>query len=158
MRIPRIDQLLDDCENHLSSTGSTGTEIEYLLTRSVLVLICAQFEEKIRATIREKCDTVDDESLRTFLDSCVRAVFRSLKVDEMGSLLNRFGSNHKENFKERISVNPQAVTLYNNLVTNRHQVAHADRLHMSLHEVKGFYEQGHIILDFFREALLGGNA
>jgi hypothetical protein len=48
MRLLRIDQTLELCENHLTSTKAEGTEIEALLTRSLLVLICAEFRANHR--------------------------------------------------------------------------------------------------------------
>lgn len=43
-------------------------------------------------------------------------------------------------------------TLY--IITNRNQVAHAEGSNATFKDVKEFYEEGHIVLDFFSEALL----
>ncbi len=153
MRLVRIDQAFEECEKHLSSTKAFGTEIENLLTQSLLVLICAEFEQKIEAIIREKCAVIQDGSLREFVGSCVSAVFRSVKSSDIAGLLNRFGGAYKEIFKQKTDANQVAVTLYNNIVTNRHGVAHSGGGNATFSEVKDFYEKGHIVLDFFREAL-----
>lgn len=153
MRLARIDQTLEECEKHLSSTKAFGTEIENLLTRSLLVLICAEFEQKIEAIVQEKCATIPDRSLREFVGSCVGAVFRSVRSSEIAGLLNRFGGTYKEIFKQKADANQVAVTFYNNIVTNRHGVAHSDGGNATFLEVKDFYEKGHVVLDFFREAL-----
>src|SRR6266568_7812149 len=100
MRIARIDQTLEQCENHLSSTSAFGTEIENLLTGSLLVIICAEFERKIESIIQEKCATINDLFLRQFIDSCVGAVFRSVKSSEIAGLLNRFSPDYKESFNQ----------------------------------------------------------
>lgn len=154
MRLARIDQTLEECDRHLVSTGAQGTEIESLLTRSLLVLMCSEFEQKIEAIIQEKCASIGDSSLQEFFGSCVDAVFRSVKSSEMAGLLNRFGGGYKETFKNKTDANPVAVTFYNNIVTNRHGVAHSDGGNVTFLEVKRFYEEGHVVLDYFRESLL----
>jgi hypothetical protein len=154
MRLHRVDQTLEICESHLSSTKAQGTEIEVLLTRSILVLICSEFEQTIESIIQERCSSIDDESVKEFVGSCVDAVFRSVKSSEIAGLLNRFGRDYKEAFKQKADENPEAVTFYNNIVINRHSVAHADGGNITFSEVKRFYEEGHIVLDFFRDSLL----
>jgi hypothetical protein len=158
MRLVRIDQTLEECDKHLRQTGAQGTEIENLLTRSLLVLICAEFEQQIEAAIQEKCSSIRDPSLKEFISSCVGAVFRSVKSSEISGLLNRFGGDYKEKFKERTDANPVGVTFYNNIVTNRHDVAHAGGGNVTFADLKRFYEEGHVVLDYFREALLSASA
>ena len=82
MRLARIDRTLEKCEEHLSETDAFGTEIESLLTQSVLVIMCAEFERKIEELIRDKCSSVVDESIVEFMESCINAVFRSIKINE----------------------------------------------------------------------------
>jgi len=154
MKLARIDQILEKCGEHLSGTSSYGTEIENLLTQSLLVIMCAEFEQTIEKLLQEKCSSVSDPSIKEFLGSCVSAVFRSVKSNEMAGLLNRFGSPYKEAFNEKTNENQRAVTFYNNIVTNRHRVTHSDGSNVTFEEVKQFYEEGHVVLDFFREVLL----
>jgi hypothetical protein len=146
MRLARIDQTLEECDKHLASTGAQGTEIENLLTRSLLVLMCSEFEQEIEAIIQKKCASIKDSSLQEFFWSCVDAVFRSVKSSEMAGLLNRFGGSYKDAFKQKTEANPIAVTFYNNIVTNRHGVAHSDGGNVTFVEVKKFYEEGHVVL------------
>lgn len=69
MRIARIEQTLEECEQHLYASSAYGTEIESLLTQSLLVLMCAEFEQKIEALVQEKCSSVADTSIKEFLGS-----------------------------------------------------------------------------------------
>lgn len=154
MRILRIEQTFEKCEEHLSSSLAYGTEIESLLTQSILVIMCAEFEQAIENLVQEKCSTIDDASIKNFLGSCVDAVFRSVKSSDIAGLLNRFGPTYKEAFKQKIDDNQKAVTFYNNIVINRHGVAHSDGSNATFREVKQFYEEGHVVLDFFKQALM----
>lgn len=154
MQIPRIEQVLKKCEKHLSSTSMFGTEIENLLTQTILVIMCSEFEQKIKTITEEKCSPITDKSLR---DLCVGTVFRGVKSSGIADLLNCFGVDYKERFKQKSMENKDnevAVTYYNNIVVNRHGVAHSSGTIMTFKEAKEFYEKGHVVLDFFRDALL----
>ncbi|MGH8553001.1 MAG: HEPN domain-containing protein [Methylococcales bacterium] len=154
MRLTRIDQSLEICEEHLTRTVAYGTAIENLLTQSVLVIMCAEFEQAIERLIAEKCSSVSDPAIRDFIGSCVGTVFRSVKFSEMAGLLKRFGPPLRDAFKDKTDNNPRAVTYYNNIVENRHGVAHSAGSNVTFIELKKFYEEGHIVLDFFRDSLL----
>jgi hypothetical protein len=136
MRIVRIEQTLERCEEHLSSSSAYGTEIESLLTQSILVIMCAEFEQMIERLVQQKCSSIEDSSIKEFLGSCVSAVFRSVKSTEMAGLLNRFGPSYKEAFKQKTEDHQMAVTFYNNIVTNRHRVAHSEGSNATFREVK----------------------
>ena len=160
MRISRIDRTLERCEKHLSSAQAYGTEIESLLTQSLLVVMYAEFEQTIKSIVMEKCLSVTDDSIKGFFQSCVNTVVRSIKSTEITGLLGRFGPIHTEKFREQIQNNQRVETYYSNILTNRHSVAHSEGSNATFQEVKKFYEEGHVLLDFFREALLseGNNA
>ena len=154
MRIVRLDETLEKCHEHLSITSTYGTEIESLMTYSVLVLMCAEFEKTIEDILREKCASVADPSISAFFQSCVTAVFRSVGSSELAGLLNRFGPVYKASFTRSANENPIPVTFYNNIVVNRHRVAHSTGTNATFMEARRFYEEGHVVLDFFRNALL----
>ncbi len=46
------------------------------------------------------------------------------------------------------------IQYYNNIIVNRHGVAHSDGSRITFQDAVQFYEEGHIVLDFFREVLL----
>lgn len=153
MKIPKIDEILDSCDRHLVDTSASGTEIESLLTRAVLVLTCSVFEEKIELMIARRADRLNDPAMSAFFRSCVSAVFRSTMSSELAGLMNRFGPDFKRRFLERMQGHDRAVTFYNNIITNRHGVAHTQSITVTLRELRQFYEEGHIVLDFLEETI-----
>ena len=160
MQVARIDTALSDCENHLVNTSSQGTQIERLLTYSLLVVIYAEFEQMMKSIVQEKCDLIADESLRELVRKCLGNVSR-IQSGDIGDLLKRFGEDRKTAFRSKIDAttdNQKAETFYNNLITNRHDTAHSIGSNLTFDEVKRFYLPGHVLLDFFREALLSEDA
>ncbi len=154
MRLARIDKALEDCETHLNNTGAWNTEIERLLTYSVLVIVYAELEQAIEAIVQEKYTSIETPAIRKFVESGRDAGPRSIRSSELANFLDRFGDEYKSDFHTKIGENPTAETFYNNLITNRHDTSHSSGSNATFTEVKRFYEEGHVILDFFRESLL----
>jgi hypothetical protein len=153
MKILEIDEALNSCEQHLTSTNTAGTEIEALLTRAAVVLTCSAFEEQIEQIISRRAERLDDPAMVSFCKSCIKAVFRSTFKSDLAGLINRFGPKFKEHFNSLIQDHAKAVTFYDNIITNRQGVAHTKSLNITLKELREFYEEGHIILDFFNETI-----
>lgn len=153
MRLPRIEQAIQACEDHLVRASASGTEIEAHLTRAMLVLTCAVFEETIEALLHERACTLPEPCMQTFFKSCVDAVLRGIRTSDLSALLGKFGAEFKESFKRRLEAHEKSVVFYNNIVTNRHQVAHTEGLNVTLRELREFYEKGHIVLDNVRDTI-----
>ena len=149
MNIEEIDQALEDIQ------GFSGNErIKNLLTQALLILICAQFEKEITNFLTQRCASVSDEAIKNYIsDHMQRSALRSLKVTDLSGLLGKFDSSYKETFKQRISENEQAATKYDSILTNRNSVAHGGRTSATFGDVKMYYKESHVILDYFKQAL-----
>jgi len=153
MKLVRIDQAIEVCQAHLEDSGATGTAIEAYLTRYLLVLICAAFEEEIESLIIERAARSGDAGLESFVRSAIGQIFRSLKTSEIAGLLNRFGVHCKDHFRQELSNNERAETFFNNIITNRHDTAHSAGSNVSFADLVRFYSEGHVVLDAVKAAL-----
>ena len=156
MRIRRIDEALERCGEHLSEIEIIDKEVESLLAQSMLILICAEFERKLRELILERCSSVSDVAIREYIGNCTRV--RSLKASDVSGLLAQFGEICKSEFRRLLEENGEAATLYESIRNNRNRVAHGEGSNATFRDVKQYYEGGHLVLDYFREALWGGEA
>ena len=153
MRIRRIDDAIERCGKHLSTAEAVDKEVEVLLAQSLLILICAEFEKKFRALIIERCSSVTDKSVREYIGSYTQTILRGLQLDAISGTLARFGPMHKEEFMRRRNGNKQAEQMYSSIVADRNRVAHGEGSDATLEDVKQYYEMGHEMLDYFRDAL-----
>lgn len=150
MRIPRIDQALEKCQSHLSSEA-IEIEIQNLLTQSLLILIYAEFERAIKNLIKKRCSSISDDAVKNFVVGCTDNVFRGLHIDAMAGLLGRFDKSCKETFTNRLD--QKTKEMYNNILNNRHRVAHGEGSSVTFRDVEQSYEHAHVVLDRFRESL-----
>ena len=153
MRIDRIDDAIERCEEHLSAAGVVDDKIKNLLAQSLLILIYSEFERKFRELVMERCSSVDDKPIREYIGSSMREIVRGLYLSDVSGTLARFGPTHKDKFNQRRDENRQADEMYTSLLKNRHIVAHGKGSNATLKEVKGYYEEGHVVLDYFKDAL-----
>ena len=149
MLIPRIEQALELCEEHLA-TGVTG-DVQMLLTHSLLVLMCAEFEKTIQRLVEDRCASIADEAVERFAVSCFENVFRSLRITELSGLLGRFGEPHKTKFTD--ALDEKAKNMYDSILSQRNAVAHGGSVNATLGDVKIYYAEAHKVLDCFKDAL-----
>ena len=154
MRIGRIDRSLAVCESHLESTNSFNTEIDSLLAGAVLVIAYAEFESFINSSIQEKAQLMENEVPPVLLRDDGSPGHRGMLTSRLSDLLDHIGSEYQARFKANITGNQRAESYYNNVVTNRHNFAHSSISVVTFQEVKAFYQEGHVVLDFFRDTLL----
>ena len=153
MRIRRIDDAIERCRKHLSAAEAVDKEVEVLLAQSLLILVCAEFEKKFRALIMERCSSVTDKPVNEYIGSYTQTILRSLQLDAISGTLARFGPMHKEEFMRRRGEDKQAEQMYISIVADRNRVAHGEGSDATLEDVKQYYEGGHVLLDYFKDAL-----
>ena len=151
MRIKRIDEALELCEGHLSPENSIDGEIQNLLVQSLLILICAEFERKFRELIVKRCSSVSDTSIMSYLETSTRKIFRSLRLSDISGLLTQFGPAHRNKLDQLRD--EKAANMYSSIVNNRNSVAHGGVSSATFREVQRYYEEGHVVLDYFHKAL-----
>ena len=153
MRIHRIDDAIERCRRHLSAAEAVDKEIESLLVQSLLILIYSEFERKFRDLIRERCSSVSDRSINEYIESHVRRSPRGLKLSDVARTLAQFGPTHRTIFDRQRGENRQIESMYSSIVNNRHNIAHGEGSNATFQEVKQYYESGHEVLDYFKDAL-----
>ena len=149
MNIKEIDQALEDIQEF-----SGNERIKNLLTQALLILICAQFEKEITNFLTQRCASVSDEAVKSYIsDHIQRSAPRSLGLTDLSGLLGKFDPTYKEMFSRKIKENGQAATTYNSILTNRNSVAHGGEISATFEDVKKYYKESHVILDYFKQAL-----
>ncbi len=149
MRVKEIEKAMEDIKDY-----SKNDRIKDLLTQSLLILIYAQFEKEIKNLLKQRCESVPDEAVKTFIHKHIqKSALRGLKITELSGLLCQFDPSYKENFNQRINENGTAKSTYESLLNNRHNVAHGQGINATFEDVKMFYEKGRVVLDYFEQAL-----
>lgn len=152
MELNRIEEALEKCRDHLTKTNSFNTEIESYLTQYLLVLICATLEKEIKSIVIQRARNSNDTHLESFCRSCVSQLFRSIKTNQISGLLGRFGDDYKTAFSNKVN-GTRAETFFNNIVSNRHQVAHDSGVNTTYEELEVFYREGVTVLDEFQKVI-----
>lgn len=152
MKFPRVDEAFKACAEHLDSTGTRNTEIESHLVNNLLSIIYAEYEQEIRRLVMERGAKNADVHSRAFMEHAALRLVRSIKLRDLSGTLKRFHTAFSDQFKSEVENTP-ASTAYNNILTNRHSVAHARGSNMTFRELGPTYTASLDILRAFARAL-----
>lgn len=155
MRILKIDHSFEECERYLEGEGVSSQFVENLLAHSLLILVCAEFERKIKELVTEKSQVISNSAMREFVRACLDNVFRSPSLENVKALLGKFGTSYKESFIGLLDAQVQQA--YDSILRNRNNVAHGEGSVVTIGDVRLFYEDAHIVLDHFQEVLFADN-
>lgn len=125
---------LEECEQHLANTGATGTLVESYLTQHILVIMCAEMQQEIYGIVNQRAAKNTDLQLTRFVSSAQKKMLRSVMTSEVAGFLAHFQVEYKEEINKSLS--EQEVTIYNNAVIDRHDVAHKQGANVSFDELK----------------------
>jgi hypothetical protein len=148
----RVRVAVETCRVHLDRTNSRNTEIEAYLTAFLLVYTYANLEEAARDLASARARRISDPPARAFATSAWPAVWRGLKVSELGEFLQRLGPSRREGFLAKAMAEGNHVA-YGNVLANRHLTAHNLGGNMSFSELETTYAQCFRLIDAFAEGL-----
>jgi hypothetical protein len=123
MNFKRLDDAMATCKKHLDSTGARGTEIESFLVSHLLVAAVADYEEKLEAMMAKRAERTADGHLHSFVKAACNKMARAPSLSKIAGLLGSFGQDYKAAFSTVITNTPAHIA-YDNIVTNRHAIAH----------------------------------
>lgn len=149
MRSANIDRALTLCRGHLRATDSLNTEIDTLLAAAILVRIYAEFELFVKDAIEEKAVLMGMGG-----GEANNKWYRGMMFSQLSDGLSQLKAGYKTAFNAKAGQEQRTVSFYNNVISNRHTVAHGSGASVTVQEVASFYEEGHVVLDWFRDILL----
>ena len=140
----RTKSAVDDCERHLTSSAAFGTEIESYLTQYLLVVLCADIQQEIYRISEARASLLKDEAITSYVAATARKVLRSVGKDEIAKFIGNFGPEFKSKLND--SIDDSDVTVFNNAVNNRHDIAHKQGTQITFGELKSAVSVAHKIL------------
>ena len=117
----------------------------------MLVVLCAEVQQDIYRLVEDNAKNETTASFQNFVATASKRLLRSVQKGDLAGFLAYFSPDKKSYFNE--SLDEVKVTLYNNAVQNRHNVAHSGGSNMTLAEVEAAVNATVHVLEKFQEAL-----
>jgi hypothetical protein len=152
MKFPQSDNAIAVCKDHLDRTGARGTEIESYLVGYLLVSICSEYEIRLRRILEVRATKVADRHVCSFVTHALGKIVRSIKVSEIAGTLGGFGLDYKKGFHDIID-GTTAHTAYDNIMTNRHSVAHKTGTNITFSELEAAFKESNEIITAIAKAV-----
>ncbi len=130
----RTHAAVEDCEKHLTASNAFGTEIESFLTQYLLVILCSDVQQEMYKLSEERAAVASDGGVSAFVSSAARRILRSVCKGDIAKYVAMFGNDCKDKLNSQLS--DAEVTVYNNAVDDRHDVAHKNGALISFGELK----------------------
>ena len=92
-----------------------------------------------------------DPAIHAFVTVAGERILRSVRKDKLSAFVGLFGSTYKDEFNARLD--EREVTVYNNVVLQRHAVAHRGGGAVSFSDLREAIDAANNILDSMENAL-----
>jgi hypothetical protein len=149
MDLPVVEDAITICKAHLEKTGDREPEVAAYLTQYLLILIYSEWEKKIKEIVSKRADRASDAHLSTFVKSAIDRV--DIRTSDLRGLLGRFGGDYKEAFSKNVA--PETEQAYQDIIDNRHNVAHGRVQNMTLSDLQRQFRESLKVLDAFANVL-----
>lgn len=150
-KLLRTKLALDNCRSHLVEANSEGTEIEAYLAQHILVIMCAEIQQELYATLELRLNLSADSNITNFALVAGKKILRSIGKGEVVGFVNNFGGAAKNYMNDNLS--DREVALYNNAVSNRHDVAHSSGSNITFRELDDILDAASKFIDVFKVAI-----
>jgi hypothetical protein len=156
MKLLRVDAALEDCQRHLDSTGSNGTQVEAILTAYVSAVIYAAFEKQVRRIVAARvAEAGDDGYVGNFASYASTKLVRSIKIGDLAGAAAWFHSDCKSRF--HLHLDSEAHSAWDTIMSNRHGIAHEEGdavvSNLTFGELQVLYPRALTVLDCLERAL-----
>ena len=150
-RLVQTNDVYVECQNHLSTVVPGGSPIEAYLTEHILVVLCAEMQQMARQIADQRAQRSTDPAIHAFVTAAGERILRSVRKDELSAFVGLFGSTYKDEFNARLD--DREVTVYNNVVLQRHAVAPRGGGSVSFSDLREAIDAANNILDSMENAL-----
>lgn len=151
MLLLRTQLAFDNCQEHLNISNAWGSAIESYLTQHVLVIMCADVQQEIYSVVEKRADMADDVALKNYAVATCKKVLRSIGKGEVAGFVGHFGGDAKEYLNNNID--DEDVTIYNNAVSSRHDVAHSIGVNVTFRELEDAIKAARKLITVVSEAI-----
>jgi hypothetical protein len=135
----------------INAAGAKGTEIESYLTQHVLVILCADIQQSIYEICEQRAEILNDQAMKNYVSSTARRVLRSVGKSDIATFVGMFGAQAKNKFNALLD--DSEVSIFNNAVSYRHDVAHKQGAQISFRELQDGVSAADKVLDAVEESL-----
>ena len=151
-KLIRTRSIIEDCQQHLDDTNSRNSIVEFYFTQYILIVLCAEVQEKIYQIVERRASTTRDVEIKNYVVSSVQRILRSVKKGEIAGFLGLFGQHIKEKLDTFLS--EEEITIYNSAVEQRHNVAHKQGAQITFNELIKAVDIADKLVDSIYKALL----
>lgn len=154
MKILAVDHAISACKTHLKNSKAEKTDIEFYLTRYLLILWASQCEKEFKNIVKSniKC-TNNNKKVNIYLESSLPSTYRGIKITGISDFVKLLGQDYSDEWtrKSKQKTVARAINSWGTLINERHDTAHVNGSNITFEDFVKHYENSHILLDVIRD-------
>lgn len=111
-------------------------EIKSEWSKYLCILVSGFIEESLRVLLEKYCENKASANIQKFVGKKINDI-TNCKTEKIKRILLEFSSDWANEFTNKI--NDQIKTAIDNVVENRHKIAHGKSIGMSYHNISSYY-------------------
>ncbi|MBS3027347.1 MAG: hypothetical protein HCA25_09695 [Dolichospermum sp. DET50] len=133
----RIDNLFK------KGTSFTEPEIQSEWSKYLCILVSGFIEESLRILLEKYCENKASPNIQQFVTKQIGSI-TNCKTEKIRQILSEFSSNWESEFtnkiKEESKIDGEIKNGIDNVIINRHKIAHGKSIGMSYHNISNYYK------------------
>lgn len=150
-KLPRTAFALDLVSKHLDETGTSSSPIEGYLVQYLTVAFYSEMEEQVKRIYRSRLHFEGDQRLAHFVTKTQDKMMGRVNKSEIAQLAVCFGDECKTLFNENLEA--QDIAYYGTVISNRHQISHAQGATITLPDFRKAIQAADKILISLQSAI-----
>lgn len=150
-RCQEIEQLLQYADSWAQKDERLGAH----LAAYICILLLGVLEDCIEHLIVERARRSGDPELQAFVTCVIGERFRNPSYQRICETLDDFSQDYKRKFVEKINRNSREAEALENIVANRHSLAHegTGKLNLTVRDMSDYYRRVMAIVEAIEEVL-----
>jgi len=140
--------ILDECRD--KRIGNLPF-LEGIIAEYLAVVVCAEIEEKIVASIWQRLDEIAPSAIANVIAQTQRSIIQRIPKSDLAKTIGMFGDDCKETFNN--SCTEQDVAAYSAVVLARHATAHPGSPKISIKDVQNGIRASNALLKNASDAI-----
>ena len=150
--VNEIGAAIKTCNKYLDQTKTRGTDMDFYLTKFLLISITGKFEEDIKKILLTRVCSCNDPQLTKYIDGKFLS-YKYLKLPDIrGEILAKFDNKLKIQFDKKIKGDPEIN--YTNIVNNRNNAVHGGVVQLTFQDTVTAYGEAQKVIAALEDTLV----
>ncbi len=153
--LAQTEATLEDCRSLLNDRSLAGTPVENILTRHLIITLCAEVEISVRNRLHQYISANSSASVANFVGKLGVNVVRNARYSEIKDVMKLLDNSYAVKFENtvRSNLDDADIERVSNVVTARNNIAHGTPTQVTFGEAERAFLAAQQLVDAVDDVL-----